>query len=69
MVAWAIFAPLSRTVLPEWTFDARVTRAITVAVATSVAGGAAWKIFHHSLPARWMFVAGLGVGFLLLLTR
>ena len=69
MVAWAIFAPLSRIVLPEWTFDARVTRAITVAVATSVAGGAAWKIFHHSLPARWMFVAGLGVGFLLLLTR
>lgn len=69
MVAWAIFSPLSRVALPEWTVDARITRAITVAVATSVAGGAAWKIFHHSLPARWMFVAGLGVGFLLLLTR
>jgi mannose/fructose/N-acetylgalactosamine-specific phosphotransferase system component IIC len=69
IIAWAIFSPLARIVLPEWTFDARVTRAITVAVATSVAGGAAWKIFHHSLPARWMFVAGLGVGFLLLLTR
>jgi mannose/fructose/N-acetylgalactosamine-specific phosphotransferase system component IIC len=69
MVAWAVFAPMSRISLPEWTFDARVTRALTVAVATSVAGGAAWKIFHHSLAARWTFVAGLGLGFLLLLTR
>ena len=69
MVAWAVFAPLSRVSLPEWTFDARITRAITVAVATSVAGGAAWKIFHHSIAARWTFIAGLGVGFLLLLTR
>ena len=43
--------------------------AFAVAVATSVAGGAAWKVFHHSLAARWTFVAGLGVGFLLLLTR
>jgi len=69
MLAWALFAPLARTVLVEWTLDARITRAFTVAVATSVAGGAAWKVFHHSLAARWTFVAGLGVGFLLLLTR
>lgn len=69
IVAWALFAPLADTVLAEWTLDARVTRAFTVAVCTSVAGGAAWKIFHHSLTARWTFVAGLGVGFILLVTR
>ena len=69
MVAWALFAPLAKLSIAEWTLDARITRAITVAVATSVAGGAAWKIFHHSLAARWLFVAGLGVGFLLLLTQ
>lgn len=69
VLAWALFAPLAQVALPDWTVDARITRAITVAVATSVAGGAAWKIFHHSLPARWLFVAGLGVGFLLLLTQ
>ncbi len=69
ILAWALFAPLSRLSLAEWTFDPRITRAITVTVCTSVAGGAAWKIFHHSLAARWTFVAGLGVGFLLLLTR
>lgn len=69
ILAWALFAPLSRVALAEWTFDPRITRAITVAVCTSVAGGAAWKIFHHSLAARWTFVAGLGIGFLLLLTR
>lgn len=69
MLAWALFAPLARLSLAEWTFDPRITRAITVGVCTSVAGGAAWKIFHHSLVARWTFVAGLGAGFLLLLTR
>lgn len=69
IVAWAIFSPITRMVLAEWTVDGRITRAFTVAVCTSVAGGAAWKIFHHSLAARWTFVAGLGVGFLLLLTR
>lgn len=69
IAAWALFAPLARTGLADWTLDPRITRAFTVAVCTSVAGGAAWKIFHHSLAARWTFVAGLGIGFLLLLTR
>jgi mannose/fructose/N-acetylgalactosamine-specific phosphotransferase system component IIC len=61
VVAWLLFAPLTRMALAEWSIDARVSRAITVAVATSVAVAAAWKLFHSSVVARWLFVAGLGI--------
>ena len=61
VVAWSLFSPLTRVALSEWTIDARVSRAMTVAVATSVAVAAAWKLFHGSVVARWLFVAGLGI--------
>ena len=61
VLAWSVFAPLAQESLAHWTIDARVTRAITVAVATSVAVAAAWKLYHASVPARWLFVAGLGI--------
>ena len=66
LVAAAIFAPLTRASLALWTLDARVSRAIAVAIAASVAGGAAWKLFHGSMPARWAFLSGLVAGFTLL---
>lgn len=69
MVAWAVFAPLAQLSLAEWTVDARTSRAIAVGTATSVAAGAAWKLFHGSLTARWMFLAGLGAGFLMMVMR
>ena len=68
-VAVAVFAPLNVASLGLWSLDARVSRAIAVAVATSVAAGAAWKLFHSSLTARWLFVAGLGVGFTVMVLR
>ena len=63
LAASATFAPLTRASLAVWSVDARVSRAIAVAIAASVAGGAAWKLFHGSTAARWAFVSGLVAGF------
>lgn len=63
LVAAAVFTPLAKASLAQWTLDARVSRAIAVGIAASVAGGAAWKLFHGSFPARWAFLSGLVVGF------
>jgi mannose/fructose/N-acetylgalactosamine-specific phosphotransferase system component IIC len=68
-VSWALFAPLTAWSVTRWSVDARMSRAIVVAVAVSVAAGAAWKLFHASMPARWMFAAGLAVGFTLMAAR
>jgi len=69
MIAAAVFAPLAEASLALWSLDARVSRAVAAGVATSVAAGAAWKLFHSSIPARWMFFAGLAVGFGIMVTR
>jgi PTS system mannose-specific IIC component len=68
-IAVAAFAPLNEASLALWSINAITSRAIPVAVATSVAAGATWKLFHSSLPARWMFVVGLGVGFTVMVLR
>ena len=67
--AVAVFAPLNEASLALWTVDARVSRAVTVGVAMSVAIAAAWKLFHGSITARFLFVAGLGLGFAVLVLR
>jgi mannose/fructose/N-acetylgalactosamine-specific phosphotransferase system component IIC len=67
--AVATFAPLTVASVALWSVDARVSRAITVGVATSVAVGAAWKLFHSSMTARWLFFAGLGLGFTVMVLR
>lgn len=63
VIAVAVFAPLTQASLGLWSMDARTSRAIAVAIAASVAGGAAWKLFHGSTPARWAFLSGLVAGF------
>ena len=68
-LSWAIFKPLASYSLARWTVDAQVSRAIVVSVSVSVAAGAAWKLFHSSIPARWLFGAGLAVGFMLMALR
>ncbi len=62
LVAAAVFAPLARVSLAAWSMDARVSRAIAVAIAASVATAAAWKLFHGSVPARWAFLGGIATG-------
>jgi PTS system mannose-specific IIC component len=58
----AAFAPLNEASLGLWSLDARLSRAITVGVATSVALAACWKTLHASMAARWLFFGGLAAG-------
>jgi len=67
--AVATFAPLAEASLALWTVDARVSRAIAVGIATSVAAGAAWKLFHSTRVARWLFGAGVGAGIAIMAVR
>lgn len=66
VLAVAVFAPLAEASLGLWSLDARLSRALAVGVAASVAGAAAWKLFHGSVAARWAFFGGLTVGVMLL---
>jgi mannose/fructose/N-acetylgalactosamine-specific phosphotransferase system component IIC len=68
-LALVVFAPIAQAALDPavWSADARISRAFAVAVATSVAAGAAWKLFHTSMTARWLFGIGLVLGFALVL--
>ena len=68
-IAYAILAPAANRLMTLWSMDARLSRALVVATAASVAGGAAWKLFHSTAGARWFFVGGLGVGLFLLFLR
>ncbi|HKO15104.1 MAG TPA: PTS sugar transporter subunit IIC [Gemmatimonadaceae bacterium] len=61
-VAYAVFAPITAVTLQLWRTDAQISRAVVVALAASVAGAAAWKIFHTVHGVRWFFVGGLVVG-------
>jgi PTS system mannose-specific IIC component len=65
-IAYAVFAPLTNVTIGVWETDARLSRAVVVTVAASVAAGAAWKIFHGVAGARWYFVGGLAVGLAML---
>jgi mannose/fructose/N-acetylgalactosamine-specific phosphotransferase system component IIC len=61
-LAYAILAPTTRAAVGVWSADARLSRAVVVGVAITVAAGAAWKIFHSTLGVRWTFLAGVAVG-------
>jgi len=62
VVAVLAFEPLNVASLALWTVDARVSRAVAVGTALSVAIAASWKLFHGSMTARWMFPVGLVLG-------
>ena len=68
-VAYALLAPVANASIELWTVNVRVDRSVVVAIAASVAGGAAWKLFHSTQGARWFFVGGLGLGLALLFAR
>jgi PTS system mannose-specific IIC component len=61
-LSYAVFAPLTTLMVNSWSTDARISRAVVVTVAASVAASAAWKIFHGVSGARWFFLGGLAVG-------
>ena len=68
-IAYAILAPTARAAIGVWGLDARLSRAVVVGAAMTVAAGAAWKIFHSTLGVRWTFLAGLGAGTLAALLK
>ena len=68
-IAYAVLAPLADACIGVWSMDARLSRALVVTTAASVAGGAAWKLFHSTAGARWFFVGGLAVGLFMLFAR
>src|SRR4051812_21942268 len=67
-IAALVFIPLNEASLALWTVDARVSAAVAVGTALSVAVAASWKLLHASMPARWLFIAGLAAGFALTAT-
>ena len=69
LVAMLALDPVSRAMIGLWSLDARLSRAVVVAAAAAVAGGATWKLFHNTPGARWYFAGGLAIGLALLLTR
>lgn len=68
-LSYGVFASLTRLTLGMWSTDARISRAVVVTVAASVAASAAWKIFHSVSGARWFFLGGLAVGLAIMGTR
>ena len=68
-IAYALLAPLATACIAIWTTDARLSRAVVVAAAASVAGGAAWKLFHSTAGARWFFIGGLALGLFMLFAQ
>ncbi len=68
-LAYAVLSPLTDACLGLWATDARVSRAVVVSITSSIAAGAAWKLFHSTAGARWFFMSGLAVGLVLLFAR
>jgi mannose/fructose/N-acetylgalactosamine-specific phosphotransferase system component IIC len=65
----AAFIPVQRFVLDTWGVDPRVSRAVVVGIAASVAAGAVWKVVHAAPAARWLLLAGVAIGLALLASR
>jgi mannose/fructose/N-acetylgalactosamine-specific phosphotransferase system component IIC len=68
-ITLVVFTPAQAWVLGTWDTDPRVSRAVVVAVAASVAAGAVWKVVHAAPGARWLLLAGIAVGLALLVSR
>jgi hypothetical protein len=64
-----LFTPVQHYVLATWGTDPRVSRAVVVGIAASVAAGAVWKVVHAAPGARWLLLAGLAIGLAILALR
>ena len=64
LLALHAFLPLAEATLGVWGADAQYSRAVSVAVAASVASAAVWKLVRVTLGARWYFLGGLALGLL-----
>lgn len=69
LVAMMAFSPLMRAIVGTWGTDARYSRGAVVAIVAAVSAGAIWKMFHSVPRARLLFVAGLALGAVILVTQ
>jgi len=69
LAAMAVCAPLIAAIAGQWSTDARLSRGVVVAMVAAVSTGAIWKIFHSIPRARVLFVAGLALGALIVVTE
>ena len=69
LAALLVFHPIVRASLALWSSDPRLSRAVVVGAAASVAGGAAWKLLHGTSGAHTLFLGGLAIGLATLLVR
>lgn len=58
-VAMIVFSTLVRAIVVIWGTEPDLSRAVVVATAAIVAGGALWKVFHSVRHVLWFFFAGL----------
>lgn len=68
-VMLAIFTPIQAYTLATWNTDPRVSRAVVVGIAASVAAGAVWKVVHAAPAARWLLVGGVALGLAIVATQ
>lgn len=61
-VALGLSLPLVRYAIARWGVDPRLSRAVVVGLAATVAGAAVWKLFHAVPRARWLFAGGIAAG-------
>ncbi len=64
LIALLLSLPLLVSTVGHWGADPRVSRAVVVSVAATVAGSAVWKLFHMVPRARLLFAAGIAAGLL-----
>ena len=69
VIALHLSLPLLAATVGHWGADARLSRAVVVGVAATVAGSAVWKLFHLVPRARLLFAAGILVGLVRLAAR
>lgn len=68
LVSMLLFSPLIRAIVAAWETDSRYSRAVVVAIVAAVSAGAIWKIFHLVPRARLLFIAGLVIGAIVLVS-
>ena len=69
LAAMIVFSAIMPSVVATWGVDARLSRGAVVAMVAAVSAGAMWKIFHSVPRARLLFVTGLAIGAVILVTE
>ena len=69
LVAMVVLSPLVQAITAIWGTERVTSRAVVVAVAAIVAGGALWRVFHSVKHVLWFFFAGLAVSTMILVMR